>query len=127
MDIFHEIDEEYIKSQSARLISNLCCGSPESIDQLKRMEGIDLLVKAILEYTKSRRVQVGKTAGVKLLGEVQQLEKDENDLKPGGDLTIFIVAVLDCVQNGIVGTVENEIYNLVDPDNSGSIEIEKKK
>ena len=109
LDIFHEIDEEYIKSQSARLISNLCCGSPESIDQLKRMEGIDLLVKAILEYTKSRRVQVGKTAGVKLLGEVQQLEKDENDLKPGGDLTIFIVAVLDCVQNGIVGSVENEI------------------
>ena len=28
---------------------------------------------------------------------------------------------------GISGTVENEIYNLVDPDNSGSIEIEKKK
>ena len=108
LDIFHEIDEEYIKSQAARLISNLCHSSPESIDQLKRMEGIDLLVKAILEYTRSRRVQVGKKAGIKLLGEVQQPEKDDDDLKPGGDLSVFIVAVLDCVQNGIVGTVENE-------------------
>merc|ERR550537_824291 len=88
LDIFHEMDEEFIKSQAARLISNLCLGSPESIDQLRRMEGIDLLVKAILEYSKSRRIQVGKKAGIQLLGEAQALEEDESDLKPGGDLSI---------------------------------------
>ena len=93
LDIFGEIDEEYIRSQAARLISNLCKGSPESLAQLRQMNGISLFVRAINEYSAGRRVRVGKKACLKFEGEkdsaVPELDDDE---KPGGDISIFIIA-----------------------------------
>jgi len=110
LQIFGEVDEEYIRSQAARLISNMCRNSSTSVNQLRHFHGIKLLVQAITSYCEGRRVQVGKKAGVKLLGEDNSAELDEEELKPGGDITIFIIAIIDAVQNGIVGNEKNESH-----------------
>jgi hypothetical protein len=108
LQIFSNVEEEYIRAQSARLISNLCKNSPDSALQLRQFHGIKLLVQAMTTYCESRRVQVGKKAGIKFGNEPTAIELDKEDLKPGGDIAVFIIAVIDCVQNGIVGTQKNE-------------------
>ena len=106
-DIFSGLEEEYIRSQASRLISNLCKGGGASVEQLRLFDGIHLLVSALSSYSESRRVQVGKKAGVSL-GVPQVTELDDEENKPGGDLNVFIISVLDCIQNGIVGCIQNE-------------------
>jgi hypothetical protein len=108
LQIFSGVDEEFIRSQAARLISNLCRNSQTSVKHLRNFHGIKLLVRSITGYCAEKRVQVGKKAGIKISGEETSAELDEEELKPGGDITIFIISIIDCVQNGIVHSEKNE-------------------
>jgi hypothetical protein len=117
LNIFQSIDKDSIRSQAARLISIMCTKNEVSQKQLRRLNGISLLINAIAQYAKPRRPSVGKKAGVKIgsTGIDDSQNEGGDDLeeaglseKVGGDISIFIISILDCIQEGVVANFKNE-------------------
>ena len=104
---FEESEDESIRAQAARLISIMCFNSENSQTQLRKLNGISALVKTLTNYADSRRPLVGKKAGIALTADDNELE-DPTTVKPGGDISVHLVAVLDCISRAVVSNRKNE-------------------
>eukprot|EP01041_Mallomonas_annulata_P000888 gene888-1723_t len=99
---FEESDDESIRAQAARLISIMCTSSAESQLQLRKLQGINTLIKTLSNYADSRRPMMSKqTTNIKDMGS-------DTTSQVGSELSVLVVAVLDCLWNGVVGNRKNE-------------------
>jgi hypothetical protein len=106
---FEHTDEDDTRTLVARLISVLCSnGNTVCQQQLREQNGIRLLVRVLLHFTESRRVQVGKKAGVKIQFQPEGEDNGGSEDNTGGQVSILVVAIIDCLQKSIVGNKKSE-------------------
>lgn len=108
---FEHSDEDDSRTLVARLISVLCSGGNHVCQQqLREQNGIRMLVRVLLQYTESRRVQVGRRAGVKIpfQSEGEEAGGGGGDDSSGGSVSILVVAIIDSLQKGVVGNMASE-------------------
>jgi len=96
--LFEHTDDEAAKALAARVVSLLCADRNETCQQQVRLRGgVALMVKVISDYAEHRKVQVGRKARLRVQGieteGVEDLEADSN----GGDISLVVIAVLDCI------------------------------
>jgi len=96
--LFEHTDDDAAKALAARVVSLLCSDRNETCQQQVRVRGgIVQLVKVISSFAEHRRVQVGRKAHLRVQGiEVEGVEDPDADSN-GGDISLLIVAVLDCI------------------------------
>ncbi len=104
--LFNNSDHEETRAQAVRLISSLCSASNVLCQrQLKALDGIPYLIAPIMRYVRYRKPLAGAKAGVSLTlsheGEESVQDPLENPF--GGEISILVVAILDCFSNAVVG------------------------
>ena len=110
--IFQRSDIEETRAQAIRLISTLCSGNNEKCQhQLSSLGGIFELIKPVRSYVHSRPPQVGTKAAIKFrkldVGQSEELQ-DPLENPYGNDVSIVVVAILDCLGRAVVGNAANE-------------------
>eukprot|EP00596_Hydrurales_sp_CCMP1899_P003438 CAMPEP_0119047960 /NCGR_PEP_ID=MMETSP1177-20130426/56021_1 /TAXON_ID=2985 /ORGANISM="Ochromonas sp, Strain CCMP1899" /LENGTH=864 /DNA_ID=CAMNT_0007023211 /DNA_START=1185 /DNA_END=3779 /DNA_ORIENTATION=+ len=110
--LFDQSTEISIKAQAARAISILCDQNEACQEQLRLQDGISLLIHAIQSNVTLKRPLVGLRAGVKIIETNEGkyfMNRDDPLLQPlAGDISVLIVAILDCVSKAIVGNESSE-------------------
>jgi hypothetical protein len=104
LHIFSHSDEEFARAQSLRLVSIMCSNGEENQRQFRVNQGPLLVVKEISKMVRSRAIQVGRTARLK----VQGMNSDSDGAVVGGDTSVLTVAMLDVIHKGIIGNATNE-------------------
>lgn len=110
LHFFEFSDDEAARAQSARIITVMCCKSVESQQQLRQIRGIAPLVNALKAHAERRNAVVGKSAGVSfssLSGETDKDTTSGHD-ENGGEMNVFLISVLDCIRNAILGNQKSE-------------------
>ena len=116
--IFGQSDLEETRAQAVRLISAMCSNDNRDCQRtLCTLNGIANLIKPIEKYVANRKPEVGRKAGLNLEGMATGGEmkaagvddlQDPLENPYGGDISILIIAILDCVSKGVVGNAGNE-------------------
>lgn len=107
--LFEHTDEDATKALVARLVSILCQDRNEICQQQTKVGGgIALLVRVIASYAEHRRVQVGRKASVRVQGIDSDAVEDPDADSNGGDISLLIIAVLDCLGKVTVKNRRNE-------------------
>jgi len=109
---FEFSDEEDTRTLVARLISILCSSSNVVCQsQLRDQNGISLMVKVLAQYADKRRTQVGRKAGLvlKAVNEAEDGAGGAVEEAQGGNISIMVVAIIDCLARGVVGNKKSEV------------------
>ena len=76
--------------------------------QMRQQGGIPLLVQAMKTHVSAKRPLAGLRAGVKVVDKYN-LDPEDPALQPlSGDVSVYVIAVLDCVAKAVVGNRLNE-------------------
>ena len=127
--LFETSEDEGTKAQAVRAVALLCSAAnpfeegesaclasplgpaPNPLvcqAQVRQQGGISFLVHAMKDHVEAKRPIVGLRAGVKVL-EKYILDPEDPLLQPlNGDITVYVVAVLDCVAKAVVGNRMSE-------------------
>ena len=107
--LFEHTDDDAAKALVARNLSLLCADRNEVCQQQVRARGgIAMLVRVVALYAEPRRIMVGRKAGVRTVGiDTEGVEDPEADTN-GGDISVLIIAVLDCISRVTVRNRRNE-------------------
>ena len=108
LHVFEISDEDSTRAVAARLIAIMCDGNTVCQTQLRQLKGIELLIGALAKYTDMHKPVVGKKAGIKLGQHTDNDLENPDDFRSGGEVSVLIVAVLDCLCKGVVGNPRNE-------------------
>lgn len=108
--LFGVSTEEETRAQSVRLMATLCSTSNVHCQkQLAILNGIPALIEPLAQYAVKRKPIVGLKGGVKfsIMNDQDRLQNPlENPY--GGEISILIVAVLDCLTKAVVYNKSNE-------------------
>ena len=131
--MFEMSEDEGTKAQAVRAIALLCSngndpsavptGNVDDADaaplgpapdplvcqaQMRQQGGIPLLVQAMKTHVSAKRPLAGLRAGVKVIDKYN-LDPEDPALQPlSGDVSVYVIAVLDCVAKAVVGNRLNE-------------------
>lgn len=105
---FQISSDDAIKAQAARLISIMCTDSEVSQTQFRKLSGIGSLVSSLALYAEHRRPLVGCKAKVPFDSADNAGMEDPTTTQAGDEVSLLIVAVLDCLRNSVVGNKKNE-------------------
>lgn len=109
ISLLEHSDDDRLKAQAVRVIAMLCSGQNSTCQQqLRTNNGLIHLVKMINAFTAMRRPSVGRKAGIKLSKHGDDEVNDPSEDPRIGDISVLIVAVLDCLKQGVVGNRKNE-------------------
>jgi hypothetical protein len=107
--VYHKSDHEETQAQSLRLIATLCSDDNLPLQALfSSLGGISDLVNLLSNYVSKRPPLAGTKAGIKLTlkGDAQLPDPYENPY--GGELSVLVIAVLDCLMKAVVGNPISE-------------------
>jgi len=109
ISLFDYSDDDRLKAQAVRVIAMLCSGHNSICQQQLRINnGLTHLVKMMSSFSLLRRPSVGRKAGIKLTKNGEDEVNDPSEDPRMGDISVLIVAVLDCLKQGVVGNRKNE-------------------
>eukprot|EP01038_Epipyxis_sp_PR26KG_P011849 gene11849-15855_t len=123
LHIFEKSTHDETRAQALRLIATLCqqkiSTDSEIIaliisknitcqQQFKAVGGITSLIKPLADYVTNRKPLVGTKAGVKLTIIGGDDLQDPLESPYGGDISIIIVSILDCLMKTLIGYHHNE-------------------
>jgi hypothetical protein len=102
--VYHKSDHEETQAQALRLIATLCANHNRPLQRsFDQLGGISDLVRLLANYVRKRPPLVGTKAGVKLTVRGESLLPDPFENPFGGEISVLIIAVLDCLVNVLVG------------------------
>ena len=114
LTVLEKNSEERTRAQVVRLCAILCSGGNRVCqEQVRSKGGVRLLVQIVAAYANPRRPLAGLKAGIaiyKNLGgsnETREINDPAEDPR-GGDISVLIVAVFDCLIKAIVGNPASE-------------------
>lgn len=109
--VYHKSEHEETQSQALRLIATLCTEDNRPLQRLfEQLGGINDLVNLLANYVRKRPPLAGTKAGVKLTlkGDAELPDPFENPY--GGDISVLVIAVLDCLLKAVVGNAISESH-----------------
>lgn len=106
--VFETSDEDATRAAAAKLIACMCSNNLVCQSQLRQLGGIELFVQALSGYTDLHRPVVGRKAGIKLGQHTDNDLENPDEYRGGGEVSVLIVTVLDCLCRGVVGNAKNE-------------------
>lgn len=109
--VYHKSENEETQSQALRLIATLCTEDNRPLQRLfEQLGGINDLVNLLANYVRKRPPLAGTKAGVKLTlkGTAELPDPFENPY--GGEISVLVIAVLDCLLKAVVGNPLSESH-----------------
>jgi hypothetical protein len=107
--VYHKSDKVETQSQALRLIATLCSDDNRPMQRLfSQLGGIADLVSLLANYVRKRPPLVGTKAGVKLTLKGDAALPDPLENPYGGEISVLVIAVLDCLLRAVVGNTVNE-------------------
>lgn len=112
LQLFEHCSEEESRAQAVRIIGSLCSNHNEKCQvQLLEGEGLRLLLDPLRKYVMKRPALIGLKAAIKIDKNTEKGDPmpDPLDVSIAGEVSILIVAVLDCLNNAVVSNSVNEM------------------
>lgn len=114
LNVLEKNSEERTRAQGVRLCAILCAGGNRVCQaQLRAGGGLKLLVRIVAAYANPRRPLAGLKAGIAIYANLggsndsRELNDPSEDPR-GGDISVLIVAVVDCLVKAVVGNAASE-------------------
>ncbi len=109
--LFSSCVEDEARAQAVRIIAALCArGNTPCQGQLFECQGLEILLLPIRQYITKRPAVIGLKAGIKIYAHLDCSEPLPDPLESpfGGEISVLIVALLDCLKEAVPGNIRNE-------------------